>query len=124
MNGHLDCERMGELVFEVARDQAEWSQATFGKDGVRGPVGALMHLEKEAREAQANPKDREEYADCLLLILDAARRAGTGAFELFKAAKEKQAINRARKWPAPPAGDAPIEHIADPALTERVLSQE
>src|SRR5688500_7375797 len=61
-------------IHQLWLDQAEWSQATFGSDDERGPIGALKHLAKEAVEAQAAPDDEEEYADCLLLILDAARR--------------------------------------------------
>jgi hypothetical protein len=91
-------------------DQAEWSQATFGSDRTRGPLGALRHLEMEAREAQQAPDDPEEYADCFLLILDAARRAGISADSLVAAARQKMIINRQRKWPKP-VDDTPVEHF-------------
>jgi hypothetical protein len=91
-------------------DQAEWSQATFGSDTSRGPLGALRHLEMEAREAQQAPDDPEEYADCFLLILDAARRAGITADALVAAARQKMIINRQRKWPRP-VDDTPVEHL-------------
>ncbi len=77
----------------------KWSEATFGSDRERGPLGALRHLEKEAREAQqavGTPEIRMEMADCFLLILDASRRAGISAGDLIQAAMEKQAINRRR----------------------------
>jgi hypothetical protein len=67
---------MAEDVRILWDRQAEWSQATFGTDAERGPTGPLKHLEHEAREAQAAPDDPSEYADCFLLILDAARRSG------------------------------------------------
>jgi hypothetical protein len=94
----------------LAIDQAEWSQATFGPDERRGPIGALKHLEKEAREAQQDPCDPYEFADCLLLVLDAARRAGINASELIQFAEAKMAINKERTWPKP-TSDEPVEHV-------------
>jgi hypothetical protein len=100
----------GELLRDLAGDQAEWSQKTFGSDKDRGPIGALRHLEKEAREAAENPTDPMEYADCFLLILDAARRAGIKPMELMKHAAAKMEINKARTWPKP-TSDEPVEHV-------------
>ncbi len=106
----VQCLDFAEAVIGLVRDQAEWSQATFGTDAERGPLGALKHLEKEAREAQANPSDITEYADCLLLILDAARRAKIKPLELVKAAQAKLLVNEARIWPKP-VSDEPVEHV-------------
>lgn len=126
---------LGVALHDLAEDQAEWSQATFGTDADRGPLGALRHLEKEAREAQAvtinecrdngradNQLDvktpprfghltpmESELADCLLLVLDAARRSGLPPAALLHAAKLKMAVNRGRTWPKP-TGDEPVEH--------------
>ena len=99
-------------LLRLAADQAQWSQATFGTDKERGPLGALRHLEEEAREAQAALTDRTEYADCLLLILDAARRAGMSACDLVAEASRKMTVNRARTWPKP-VDDTPVEHVKD-----------
>ena len=103
-------EDFGVEFGNLVADQAQWSQATFGTDSQRGPIGALRHLEKEAREAIDNPRDIMEYADCLLLILDASRRAGFMAGTLVQAAQRKMAINRTREWPRPEL-DVPIEHV-------------
>lgn len=84
----------GQLLSDLADEQAEWSQKTFGTDQMRGPIGALRHLEKEAREAQEHPGDAMEYADCFLLILDAARRAGIKPMELMRHAEAKMKINK------------------------------
>ena len=106
-----DCNTtLGELLSSLAKDQSEWSQATFGTDQERGPLGALRHLEKEAVETQAAPDDIEEYADCFLLILDAARRAGISPLQLIEAAQRKMVINRQRTWPRP-VDDHPVEHV-------------
>lgn len=91
-------------------DQSEWSQTTFGRDAARGPIGPLKHLLKEAAEAIANPGDLTEYADCLLLILDATRRAGFTLTRLLDAAAVKLDQNRNRAWPAP-VDDEPVEHV-------------
>ena len=110
-----------EKFRDLVVDHGEWSQATFGLDDERGPLGPLKHLEKEAKEAQeaymgigefsgAFVKFRTELADCLLLILDASRRAKIKPMQLVEAAIEKMQINRARKWPSP-ARDEPVEHV-------------
>jgi ParB family chromosome partitioning protein len=103
---------MGQAVYDLADDQSRWSQHTFGSDVVRGPLGALRHLEKEAREAQEAPSDPMEYADCLLLLLDASRRAGISPLQLFRLGQQKMTVNRARVWPAP-QGDLPVEHVKE-----------
>ena len=94
----------------LVQDQSRWSQATFGTDQERGPLGALRHLEREAREAQEAPTNQDEYADCFLLILDAARRAGMTPLQLVEAAQRKMAVNRSRTWPRP-VDDQPVEHV-------------
>jgi NTP pyrophosphatase (non-canonical NTP hydrolase) len=130
---------LGAELHDLAEDQAEWSQRTFGADAERGPLGALRHLEQEAREAQAavravnecrangradNPLAvgtsppwslsavESELADCLLLVLDAARRAGLGPLALVRVARRKMETNRARAWPKP-TPDEPVGHVRD-----------
>lgn len=104
---------LGELLRTLAADQSEWSQATFGTDAERGPIGTLKHLEKEAREAMNAPHDAEEYADCLLLVLDASRRAGMTVADLLRSAHAKMRINKLRKWPKNPDPTRPTEHIRE-----------
>ena len=104
------CDRLADLI----DDQSEWSQATFGRDSERGPIGALKHLEKEAVEAQKAvpfPSDlREELADCLLLLLDATRRGHFNLDDIVRAAQAKMVVNKARTWPKP-TSDEPVEHV-------------
>lgn len=114
---------IGMELMELIREQSEWSQATFGTDRERGPVGALKHLSKEAKEtieawwaycAELSPSSQQaqrmEFADCLLLILDASRRAGIRIDYLIASAREKMKTNKARTWPKP-ISDEPVEHI-------------
>lgn len=104
-----------EAFTDLMLEQGEWSQKTFGTDAERGPVGALKHLSKEALEAAQDPTNITEYADCLILLMDAIRRAGHNRegfkwMDVLRAAKEKMKVNKARNWPAPTASDEPVEH--------------
>jgi NTP pyrophosphatase (non-canonical NTP hydrolase) len=101
-------------------EQAAWSQATFGMDTERGPIGAVKHLRKEVDEVleilqyeEPNPyreKLLEEFADCLFLLFDSCRRAGFGFKDLVRAAFVKLAKNKTRIWPTPTKSDEPVEH--------------
>jgi NTP pyrophosphatase (non-canonical NTP hydrolase) len=122
---------LGADLVDLIDDQAGWSQKTFGTDQERGPIGALKHLAKEAVEAEqawgeyvasggagrvgisaipAAGKVKEELADCLLLILDASRRAGLKPLDLIHEAQSKMKINKGRTWPKPET-DVPVEHV-------------
>ena len=104
---------LGEAFDDLAKDQSTWSQKTFGTDSDRGPIGALLHLEKRAREAVdavSSGGFEEEMADCFLLVIDAAGRGGMSPLELVKAAQGKMVMNKQRQWPVPVA-DVPVEHI-------------
>lgn len=106
----------------------EWSNRTFGNEESRGPVGPLKHLAKEVLgellgfnrklvdsflESMAvsheSAKSKEEMADVLILLCDAARRAGHTWDELVAAGHEKMAVNRTRTYPKP-VGDQVSEH--------------
>jgi len=78
----------GQIEFDNAlwEDIAGWSRKTFGSDQERGPIGPLKHLAKEANEAIAEPGSLVEYADCLIILFDATRRAGFSCQELVDAA--------------------------------------
>ena len=93
----------------LAADHAAWSQDTFGSDASRDWMGPLAHLAKELREIEEQPMDREEWADALLLLLDASRRAGFNAVGLLQAAEYKLSINKNRVWQEPNE-DGSIEH--------------
>lgn len=99
------------MIVALWNEQSRWSQRTFGSDTVRGPIGPLKHLVKEAGEALADPHNKTEYADCLLLVMDASRRAGVGLEELLVAAWDKLRVNRYRNWPAPTGNDESVEHL-------------
>lgn len=103
---------------------ASWSRATFGLDYERGPVGPLEHLRKECREARTaweaycifddpdhtyRARLEMELADCLILLCDAARRAGLSPGTLIASAFAKMRVNRLRTYHRP-VGDEISEH--------------
>ena len=115
-------------------EHAEWSRRTFGADDARGPSGPLLHLAREAVEVVEVPGDLSEHADCLLLGMDACRRAGMTADDfakvlaaltviiagepedwyspLMSAARTKLAVNKARQW-GQASADAPVFHTKE-----------
>ena len=53
-----------------------------------------------------------EFADCFILLLDAARKEGFSAKDILTAIVEKMEINKARKWGKPDVNGV-MEHIRD-----------
>jgi NTP pyrophosphatase (non-canonical NTP hydrolase) len=107
-----------QTLQEFWRQQAAWSNATFGLDSERGPIGPTKHLLKEVNEVLEHleagtyeaEKLLEEFADCLFLLFDAVRRAGFVLPQLIKKAFWKLAKNKLRVWPKP-TSDEPVEHV-------------
>jgi hypothetical protein len=82
----------------IRAQHAEWSDRQFGNVG---PVGPLKHLAKEAIEAAEAQDDISEFADILMLVWDATRRAGFSDEQLAEAVAEKLERNKRRaetKW--------------------------
>ncbi len=99
---------MHDRIQQLQDEIASWSDATFGAD--RPPRIPLHHLAKEVQELIETPNDRMEYADCLILLLDAYRMAGGSADDLILACQEKLEINREREWGTPDENGV-VEHI-------------
>lgn len=101
-----------------------WSQATFGTDDERGPIGPLDHLKKEIEECKAAillkcPSDEImlEFADLLILVCDAARRHKISQETLISYALSKMQINRNRIYHKPTDPNAVSEHVRDEFVT-------
>lgn len=84
---------------QLFKEHAEFSDKAFGKN--RGPLGPLNHLKQEVLEVIAEPKNHSEYADCLLLLVDAFRSIGGDHQALINAAFDKLEINKNRTWSKP-----------------------
>lgn len=123
-----------ENLTDLMNEQTDFSHRVFGSDDVRGPIGPLEHLAKEAKEAVAAWAKRlettseeqatearleflAELGDCLILLLDATRRSGFKIGTVVQAAREKMQVNLQREkdglWPPfdPANADKPVEHI-------------
>lgn len=91
----------------VRQAHAEWSDRQFGNVG---PVGPLKHLAKEASEAAEAPDDISEFADIIMLVWDATRRAGITDKQLAVAVAEKLERNKRRQWGVVKDGE-PCHHL-------------
>lgn len=98
------------MIQELQDTVYNWSENTFGKG--RPPSAPLNHLLKEVQEAIDSPQDIIEYADCLLLLLDAAAKAGFNTQQLILAAFIKLDECRQRKW-AEPDENGVSEHVRE-----------
>lgn len=98
-------------VNRLAEDVKAWSEATFGTRDGRGCVGPLKHIKLECDEA-INSKQIDEFADILILLMDATWRNGWTFQYVIDEGFKKMEINRSRKHPKP-VGDEPCEHIRD-----------
>jgi len=87
---------------------AQWSDAQFGQH--RPATRPIRHLRKEVDELLNAPDDANEYADCLLLLLDAYRMSGGSADDLVNKAFDKLAINKTRQWGEPDEHGV-VEHV-------------
>ncbi len=99
---------MDEFNF-FQEQQGEWAAETFKNQTVDGK---LAHLIKEVGELRDDPTDILEFADCLMLLLDAARLQGITATDILINAWYKLGINKQREWGQPNA-DGSVEHISE-----------
>lgn len=89
-------------------DLGVWADATFGAG--RPPERSFSHLQEEVEELIASPYDLKEYADCFILLIDSARRAGYDMETILKACNDKLEINKKRKWGTPDASGK-VNHV-------------
>lgn len=133
-SGSIKALDIAEPLHGLKEEAFEWANETFGH--FRNPVSAINHLKKEADElieaieklkqvVQASKPETgdlvrlinqagDEYADCFLLILDAASSSGITAAELIRLAKAKLEINKNRKWGKRDENGV-VEHIREEA---------
>ena len=90
-NGH---HRDGLLAMQER--VANWADMQFPH---RTTADVLLKLYEELGEYARNPKADHEFADVMILLLDAARMNN---IDIAKAVDEKMAINEERKWTVDP----------------------
>jgi hypothetical protein len=99
-------EKLQKLQDEITT----WADSTFG--GNRKPKSVIAHLAKEVMELYDDPTDLSEYADVLILTLNAAKLAGYDVNLLVLGIEAKMIINKQRKW-GKPDNNGVIEHIKE-----------
>lgn len=77
----------------IAKVVHEWANKTFPD---RTPGGMALKLYEEIGEWLREPKSRHEFADIMIMLLDAALVHGIE--DIDRAILEKLAINRGRTW--------------------------
>jgi len=98
-----------------------WADDTFGKG--RTCSAPLYHLMEEVEETLDSIREESfrisidqidhtmfEFADCFILILNAASKYGMNADGLMGHAKKKMAINKKRTWGKPDANGV-VKHL-------------
>jgi hypothetical protein len=83
------------ILQELQNEMHEWHQDRFG-DTPREIV--IKKLEEEVGELRDSPGDIYEFADVLLCLIEAAKRAGFLAEEVIEFAWHKLEVNRRRSW--------------------------
>ncbi len=104
--------RGGRFLTSVDDFQAQgaaWAERTFPTSTVSS---TFAHLRKEMGEAEKDPADVVEFADCLILLLRACSLAGHSFSAVFAAARKKQLVNEEREWGQPDAQGV-VEHVRE-----------
>lgn len=86
-----------------------WSRNTF-KDSTM--ESNLDHLRDELNEIVENPNDIEEWADVIMLYMNAASFAGHSMDDILVAVNEKLEKNKKRKWGEPDERGV-VKHIEE-----------
>ena len=100
---------------KLQNDIVAWSTSTFG-DRQFTAIPVIEHLGKEADELidAINNKGnyKEEFADCFMLLIEAAKICGILTNELIDLTYAKLEVNKKRKWGKPDEKGI-IEHVTD-----------
>ena len=100
---------MSNLNFtQLQKEITEWTTVTFAEKQTVSSI--LHHLIKEVKEVMEDPSDIEEYADCQILLMDAALRSGFNMDDIYFAVISKLKKNKLREWGNPDKNGV-IEHI-------------
>ncbi len=108
--GNPDCEGSGEVLdkieanreptWQVLQDELhEWTVEKFGNPS--NPIPSLNHLREELEELIADPASPEEWADCFIILIHAARKAGFNMRSIRSFIIQKHEVNKNRRWSAP-----------------------
>ena len=92
---------------DLQYDLKTWTEKQFPQ---RTLQSILAHLRKEISELEESPDDIMEFADCFMLLCDAASYQNIAMSDIWRAMGEKLQINKNRKW-GKPNSEGFVEHI-------------
>lgn len=95
---------------DLQYDLRQWTEKQFPTRSMRS---ILAHLREEIQELEDQPKDIKEFADCFMLLLDAASFQEIYISDIWRAAGEKLIENKDRTW-GEPNEEGFCEHIEGP----------
>lgn len=96
-------------LWDMQQEQIHsWSLKTFGSKG--GVESTFNHMVEEMREVLDDPTDIMEWADVLILYMDAAAHCGHTMETIREAVLEKHCINVNREW-GEPDGNGVVRHV-------------
>lgn len=109
-------------------DVNAWADQTFGSS--RKVVSVLHHLKQEVPELiealekhgevmgvpLGTPAVEMEFADCFILLCNAAKKYGLSAALLKQVSELKMQINKERKWGKPDENGV-VNHVKEPVRT-------
>lgn len=104
---------MKDLI-ELEKERLEWSLKNFPdatpESSLRKLIGEAYEAIEETKFLKLNiPALSEEYADCLMCLLDSAGRAGISVEKVIEAFAKKLDKNKARVWKKNP--DNTYSHV-------------
>ena len=92
---------------DLQYDLKSWTEKQFP---TRSLESITNHLKKEIQELLDDPDDIMEFADCFMLLLDAASYQGHKMSDIWRAMGKKLEINKNRQW-GEPNEEGFVEHI-------------
>ena len=99
-----------KTINELEAERLAWSLEVFNE---ATPISSLRKLESKIKEIEqdllAGNDPREEFADALMCLFDAAGRSGIYPQAIFEAFERKLVINKARVWKKNP--DNSYSHV-------------
>ncbi len=108
---------------EIMKDIHDWAFKTFG---VINPQPKLYHLKEEVKELieacdKHNDEEiRMEFADCFILLFNAATVYGLSFDDIKVLMEKKMEINKNRTWKKADENGV-SKHIFDPAVDDSNL---
>lgn len=86
---------MAHDIEELQRNIVEWLDGVHPE---RREMAVWAKLYEEAGEAMVDPKDIDEWADIIIVLLDLAMRYGHYMDDILMVANQKLEVNKNREW--------------------------